>query len=329
MHYRLYIDPQQRISGSLHEFTVDTSKVTSLTDFSENQTLYFGVEWCSPIVASEVDIDYRQNYSNPYALLLECDIPHHNTYQSWTRGTSSVITLITSHLQTGYHGLSRDSPYLQSSALCGITRSDVLAKRGQLSFRLLRSPTGSSTDVAPFQPISHEPWSLSIVFWSVEPHLPLSTFDHYHLWLNTGDRSSGTVQECRIPVDLTTFDMHIGSWQLAVSYISPVFHDTSNTNLSHGGLVLVSDTFGQPPHGNTNIIAYLNRSYRAVEARYYGYRQSTKSATSDTLGVPIRSSIDNFSEIELKLLSATDRSVPMDPENLKDFVICITLFRVD
>jgi hypothetical protein len=170
-------------------------------------------------------------------------------------------------------------------------------------------------------------WSASLVFWTVEPERPLTPHDPFHIWLSTSNRSSGTaVANCTIPVDLTTFSMHSrqdGAWNAAVSFISPIFHNTTIVNLDHG-LALTCDDF-QTSRSNKNVLCFLNRTHVLGEERYYGRRMSIKPVNSDTLGVPLRDSIDNRSSLRLRLVDVITMDTLTSSDELSDYVVCISV----
>ena len=167
------------------------------------------------------------------------------------------------------------------------------------------------------------------MFWTIEPERPLTPHDHFHIWLSTSNRSSGTVANCTIPVDLTTFSMHSrqdGAWNAALSFISPIFHNTTIVNLAPG-LALMCDDF-QTSRSNKNVLCFLNRTHAVGEERYYGRRMSIKPVNSDTLGVPLRDSIDNRSSLRLRLVDAITMEPPTSSGELTDYVVCISVYRL-
>ncbi len=138
-----------------------------------------------------------------------------------------------------------DSPYLQTSALPIISHGDDLRTRSTLDFEFLSTGTLADGTVTSFTTALMRDWSASLVFWTVEPERPSTPHDHFHIWLSTSNRSSGTVINCTIPVDLTIFSMHLrldGAWNVAVSFISPIFHNVAVSNLAPG-LALICDDF--------------------------------------------------------------------------------------
>jgi hypothetical protein len=172
-------------------------------------------------------------------------------------------------------------------------------------------------------------WSASLVFWSVEPERPLTPYDHFHIWLSTENRSSETVADCTIPVDLTTFSMHSkqdGAWNAAVSFISPIFHNVTVANLA-SGLALMCDDF-RTSRSNQPVLCFLNRTHKLGEERYYGRRLSIKPVNSDTIGVPLRDSIDNLASLRLRLVDPLTMESPTNSDELTNYVVCISVYRL-
>ena len=121
MHFRL------QVPASAPSFTHQVD-VRTLTAFSE-RTVYWGLEWSTPITTVTLN--------NATALMLECaSLRMPNTWASWSRAPAAVLALY----PLGYareYGRSYDSPYLQSSSICGVSHGDTLNRLGTLDFRLL------------------------------------------------------------------------------------------------------------------------------------------------------------------------------------------------
>ena len=146
-------------------------------------------------------------------------------------------------------------------------------------------------------------WSTSLVFGTVDPERPLTPYDYFHIWLSRSDRSSGTVANCTTPVDLTTLSMHSkrdGAWNAAASFISPIFHNVNTLANLASGLALMCDDF-RSSRSNQPVLCFLNRRHVLGEERYYGRRLSIHPVNSDTIGVPLRDSIDNLASLRLRL----------------------------
>ena len=326
VHHRIFVSTLGLPVSSRADFAWDISNYSTLKDFS-GKTVHFALEWLTPIAASEINNDYAFDANHPWGLILELtNIPQFNTYTSWSRNTSSVLAVLPGYVGTGYYGVQQDTPYLQTTALGGLTRGDDLARKGELEFRL-RS-TGDLLDpaVRTFQPTSIKDYSFSVVFWTVDPERPLVPYDHFHLWVSTADRRSGTPDDAIIPVDMTTFSMHEGAWNLAVSYISPVYHNVLPADVKQG-MILDSPTF-QSAFSNRNAIAYLNRTHVAGEEKYYGRRLSVHPVNSDTVGVPLRNAVDSLGEIRLRLVDPITYERADNGNQVKDYVACLTIYRL-
>ena len=328
MHHRIFISSEDSDDSS--DFSYPIGDYTTLNDFS-GKAVYIGLEWISTIAASDFQADYAFDIQHPNALMLVLkNVPVHNQAVSWnTPNPGSILALLPGYVGTGFYGVCNDSPYLQSSALPLVSHGDDLRSRAALEFGFLASGTLDDGTVKTFKPVQMLEWAGSIVLWTVEPERPLTPYDHFHIWLNTADRISGTVDACTIPVDLTTFSMHSredGAWHAAVSYISPIFHNVEVNSVLEG-LVLTCDDF-RTSRANQPVLTFLNRTHVPGEERYYGRRLSVKPVNSDTLGLPIREPIDNLASLRLRLLDVVDQGVPANAEELADFTVCISIYRI-
>ena len=325
MHHRLFISSENAPASSL---SYSIAEYTSLNDFA-GKSIYIALEWLTPIAASDVNNDFKFDMDHPNGLMLVLtNITSHNQATSWN-GTGSILALLPGCAGTGYYGVCCDSPYLQTSALPIVSHGDDLRSRSSLDFEFLSTGTLADGTVTSFKPALMRDWSASLVFWTVEPERPLTPHDHFHIWLSSSDRSSGTVDNCTIPVDLTTFSMHSkkdGAWNAAVSFISPIFHNV-NTILLASGLVLMCDDF-RTSRANEPVLCYLNRTHATGEERWYGRRVSIKPVNSDTLGVPLRESIDNLASLRLRLVDALTMEPLVNADALSDYVLCLYVYRL-
>ena len=328
MHHRIYVSSEG--SPDEHTVSVPIDTYTTLNDFA-GKAVHIGLEWITPIQASNFQLEYDFDIRHPNALLLVLkNFQVHNQATSWgTPAPGAILALLPGYVGTGYYGVCQDSSYLQSSALPLVSHGDDLRSRRTLDFGFLATGTLADGSVKTFQPAVMESWAASLVFWTVEPERPLTRYDHFHIWLNSADRVSGTVDDCTVPVDLTTFSMYgreEGGWNAAVSYISPIFHNVPTLSVAQG-LMLACDEF-RTTRSNLPVLAFLNRTHVAGEERYYGRRLSIKPVTSDTVGVPIREPIDTHSSLRLRLLDAVSQAKPDDSDQLTDYTACISIYRL-
>lgn len=215
-----------------------------------------------------------------------------------------------------------DTPYLQSNCCGGITLGDNIAAIREFEFQLYDSGT-------PFTAADAEDFQFSIVFWTDEPERPVSD-SFYHMWVSTADsrvtQLRGDASHVVIPFDFNTFEMNrSGQWNMAVSYCSPVYVDKAIVDLPTG-LLLSTPSFVIDPHTSRNILAYLPGSNDDGGERYYGYKQTIKPVSSDTVGIPIRPPIDNLGFIELELREAVSYAFASD---VSDYTACITFYKVN
>ncbi len=76
------------------------------------------------------------------------------------------------------------------------------------------------------------------------------------------------------------------------------------------------------------MLCFLNRTHVLGEERYHGRRMSVKPVNSDTLGVPLRDSIDNRSSLRLRLVDAITMEPPTSSDELADYVVYISVYRL-
>ena len=328
MHHRIYVSSEDFLENT--RFSYPISDYTTLNDFA-GKTVYIGLEWITPLAMSDFQLDYDFDILHPNALML-ClkNVTVHNQATSWrTPATGSILALLPGYVGTGFYGVCQDAPYLQASALPLVSHGDDLRSRRSLEFEFFSTGTLADGSVKTFLPTFSEDWAASLVFWTVEPERSLTPYDHFHIWIDSNDRTSGTIDDCVVPVDLTTFSMYSreeGDWNAAVSYISPIFHNVPVGSVLQG-LMLTCDNF-RNSRANQPILAYLNRTHAEGEERYYGRQQSIKGVTSDTLGVPLREPIDNLSSLRLRLLDPVSQAAPLNANQLVDYVVCISVYRL-
>ena len=111
-----------------------------------------------------------------------------------------------------------------------------------------------------------------------------------------------------------------------MSFISPIFHNVSTVLLA-SGLVLMCDDF-RTSRANEPVLCYLNRTHAIGEERWYGRRVSIKPVNSDTLGVPLRESIDNLASLRLRLVDALTMEPLVNAAALSDYVLCLSVYRL-
>lgn len=328
MHHRVYISSEGQ--ASKNRFSYPISDYTSLNDFA-GKAVNIALEWITPIAASDFEADYGDDSRHPHGLLLSLmNVRVHNQYTSWTNpAVGSILALLPEHKNTGFYGICQDTPYLQTSSLGLISHGDDLRSRATLDFELF-SAGSFLFDVAAVDFTFIEDWSASLVFWTHEPERPLVPYDHFMLFLESGNRTSGTVVDCEIPIDLTTLSMRDrmdGSWNAAVAYITTVEHTINEGVAETRGLVLECPTFATS-RSNRPILASLNRSHVAGEEPFFGVKRSIKGVTSDTIGVPLREPLDNLSSIHLRILDAIDLDTPLFPGGITEYLVGICVYRV-
>ena len=174
--------------------------VRPLTEFA-GKTVHYGLEWATtvqPLAAKTIP-----------ALILEC--PSLRATNTWSKSQAAVLALLPTKDTLEFRE-ALDSPYLQSSALCGVFRGDELNRLGSLDFRLLQADGSSFTGgVSPF--------SFSLVFWTMEPEMPIEPYQFWHFWVHSGDRRSGTLADFEVDLQLPDLAMYEdpGAWNTAIS----------------------------------------------------------------------------------------------------------------
>ena len=326
--YRILVDSSQRLIGNTYDFQYDVSRVTTSRDMI-GKTWMMGVEWCDPVKYSEYTPTFDKNESHPSCLLLTCTtFGQHNTYDSFTGNISSTLALCQSYCSQGVYGISADTPYLRTKHLGCILQGDRLNQAGTIRFSVKQFDEGLVTPCQ--QPngasIFGEEFSFSLVFWEVpapKPEVPISPYyDFFKLYLSSADRSSGTVDDCLIPVGLSTNgSMNTGRWFLAMESCSLISHNIPPADMSRG-LSVLSDTF-RDPRNSGGAIGHLGRSYRESEDGFYGLRLTTKPVSRDTVGYPVYKSLDSLSHIHLRLKG----SDPFTATNLSEFQICLCFYK--
>jgi hypothetical protein len=91
------------------------------------------------------------------------------------------------------------------------------------------------------------------------------------------------------------------------------------------GLALMCDDF-RTSRSNQPVLCFLNRTHVLGEERWYGRRMSIKPVNSDTIGVPLRDSIDNLATLRLRLVDPLTMEPPTNSDDLVDFVVCISVY---
>ena len=328
MHHRIFVSSEDEVEKNRVSYSI--ANYTPLNDFA-GKAVNIALEWISVVAASDFDPEYGTDTRHPNGLLL-CiqNIRVGNQATSWRRPyTGSILALLPGYAGTGFYGSCQDTPYLQSSALGLVSHGDDLRTLATLEFELF-STGDVVSGIELHDVLNMEDWTASIIFWTVEPERPLTRYDHFNIWVASEDRSSGTVFDCTIPIDLTTFSMYDpqdGYWNAAVSYITPVEQLDVTSAQNTRGLVLVCPNL-QNSRSNEPILAVLGRNSVIGEEGYYGARRSIKPVNSDCLGVPLREPIDNLASLRLKILDATTLNPPQNPAGLTEYVVCICVYRL-
>ena len=184
MHYRLHVSA----SSTSFSQAVDVETLTALAD----RTVHYGLEWATPVRPPTAQ-------TTPALMLESPSLRTTNTWCSWTWGPLAVLALLPRKDSLEY-GEATDSPYLQSSSLCGVFRGDELNRLAALDFRLLKA------DGVPFTAAVSQ-FSFSLVFWTLEPESPIEPYDFYHYWIHFGDRLSGTLDDFEVVFKLPFLEM--------------------------------------------------------------------------------------------------------------------------
>ncbi len=199
MHFRLHVSA----SSPSFSHAVGVETLTALAD----RTVHYGLEWATPVLTLTAQ-------TTP-ALMLECpSLRTTNTWCSWTGAPLAVLAMLPAR-DTQEYGEALDTPYLQSSTLCGVFRGDELNRLGSLDFRLLKA------DGTPFT-AAVTPYSFSLVFWTLEPESPIEPYAFYHYWVHSNDRLSGTPDDFELAFKLPFLAMaeDIGAFSAGISWMS-------------------------------------------------------------------------------------------------------------
>jgi hypothetical protein len=98
MHNRLFLSSEDVPASSLSYSIAD---YTSLNDF-DGKAIYIGLEWLTPIAASDVNTDFKFDLDHPSRLMLALtNITSHNQAPSWNV-TGSILALLPGYAGTGY-----------------------------------------------------------------------------------------------------------------------------------------------------------------------------------------------------------------------------------
>ena len=92
------------------------------------------------------------------------------------------------------------------------------------------------------------------------------------------------------------------------------------------GLARICDDF-KTSRSNQPVLCFLNRTHVLGEERYYGRRMSIKPVNSNTIGVPLRDSIDNLASLRLRLVDPLTMEPPINSYDLTNYVVCISVYR--
>ena len=136
----------------------------SITDYTSRnnfagKAIYIGLEWLTPIAASDVNVDLKLDIDHPNGLMLVlANITSHNQVTSWN-GSGSILALLPGYAGTGYYGVCCDPPYLQMSALSIRSHKDDLRSRSSLDFEFISTDTLADGTVTSCKPALMRVWS--------------------------------------------------------------------------------------------------------------------------------------------------------------------------
>ncbi len=284
MHYRLFVSS----SAAAFSYQVD---VQTLTAFA-GKTVSYGLEWATtvqPLVAQTTP-----------ALILECpSLRATNTWASWSKAPAGVLALLPAR-DTLEYGEALDTPYLQSSALCGVFRGDELNRLGSLDFRLLKA------DGTPFTG-SVSPFSFSLVFWSLEPEIQIEPYEFWHFWVHSGDRRSGTLDDAEFDLLLPDLAMYEdpGAWNAGISWLS-----------DPGVAAAIVIPQFRSVFADKPVIAFTD-----------GARKTLKPVTSDTLGLPVELPLDRAGTLRVQLRDPITLGPLFDSGFVDPWTMCVTLYK--
>lgn len=327
MFRRVTVNTEDRLDGDRKQFRFGVDGEVAKA-FAGSQ-VHLAVEWIDTVRYSEVGSDYSVvSASHGPALLLEClNFSQGNTWQSWDSSPSRAMCLLQNYLQSGVYGICQDHAYARDKHMGIVVPGDALSAFGPLEFRMSMF-TGST--VRPCTAAANmEAYSFGLVFWTVETPVPRGvSYPWYRAWLNTANRTSGTVQDAVVPFRLTTSRNAISDpltkWMAVCDWHSPVKHDTAN--LSPGYKVVLSGLTMNQTYSDAFLP--LNRSYRTGEEAFQGLRLSIKPAASDHIGFRTVINPDAINEVRLKILDTTTGAAPTDSNLLEDYLLSIVVFVV-
>jgi len=100
MHHRIFISSKNLPASSL---SYSIANHTSLNDFAR-KAMYIGLEWFTPIAASDVNTDLNVDLEYPNGLMLVItNITSYNHSTSWN-GSRSILALLPIYVGTGCYG---------------------------------------------------------------------------------------------------------------------------------------------------------------------------------------------------------------------------------
>lgn len=299
------------------------------------------VEWIEPVLYSEHTSTFGINANHPPALALTCkEIAPANTWESWSGGPSHILTLLQGYASYGRYGMTSDIPYLRRGHLGSLVNWDLLSHSGRLSFKVYKmlgvDPTFTYPVLECNAPgsggVHGMEFAFGLVFWRVplpSPSPAPGGYDFFKVWLWSGDRdiSHENGDDFHIPVNLNTNGaMSEGRWMMAVDQLSPIRHEVDEGSLSRG-IAILSHTFNQSTSGNSQMIGYAPRGFKAEDKEYFGYRLTNKPATRDTIGIPVTMPLESLRDIHIKLVAAETGAPIIDAAYLQDFLICLVFYR--
>jgi hypothetical protein len=166
MHHRIFISSENVPASSL---SYSIANYTSFINDFAGKSIYVGLEWLTPIPASDVNTDFKVDLDHPNSLMLVLtNITSHNQATSWN-GSGSILALLSGYAGTGYYGVCCDSPYLQMSALPIVSHGNDLLFRSSLEFEFLSTGILADGSVTKFKPALMRDWSTSLVFLDGRP----------------------------------------------------------------------------------------------------------------------------------------------------------------
>ena len=315
--HRLLVDSSKRLSGHTFDFGVDVSQLSTNQDFLRSSHMV-AVEWVTPVSYSEFQDAFGPDERHPPSLLLTWDRPAPNVF-----GQPNALVHLQQFESRGFYGVTADTPYISRKTMGTFLQGDTLNRAGVLRFRVLQeAANGLFTPCLQQIPGLNygKEFQVMLVFWShPAPEQPLS-FDFYKIFLNTLERTSGTTDNCLVPVQINTnssMNLAEDKWMLAVDSIS-LLKSSSITS----SLILKSDTFRTSSDYDGDIIAYLHRT-KADAKVMYGQRLSIKQTPGDTIGIPVTTKLDSLQSVNLRIEAADGEA----PELLEDYTVCFVVYK--